>query len=376
MRMIIHRAFTREVLHACGAVSVILLAIFLVTRLVGFLRQAADGELPINSVLLLLLLKMITYLDIIVPLTLYISTLLVMARWSRDNELTVLNACGFGLLQLLKPAMRLVAMVGAPALLFSLYLTPLSIEATRAISHQLRAHANLSNLQPGVFTEIRDRNRVYFIESHNPNSDTFRNLFLYTGNNNDGNAGHAAQHEVVVAEVGRKVMDDRHADINDRAHFLVLQNGRRYRATAGVAEYAMLDFQTYRLRLKAQPGGGRSLPLKAMPTRALLGEPRAAAIGEFHWRLAKVIMLPILMLFALAFSAHSYRSTRFPGLAPALLVYFAYANALGLGVALIGRGALAPHWTLYMIHLIFLGLAVHLLHRRNRTQRLLPGRAT
>ena len=39
--MIIHRAFTREVLQTCAAVTTILLSIFLVVRVVGFLRQAA-----------------------------------------------------------------------------------------------------------------------------------------------------------------------------------------------------------------------------------------------------------------------------------------------------------------------------------------------
>lgn len=358
--MIIHRAFVREVLHTCGGVSAILLAIFLVARLMGFLRQAVEGDIPANSVGLLLMLKTITYLDILAPLVLYISTLLVMGRWIRDNELTVISACGIGMKQFLKPAMMLFAVVGTLATLFSLYLSPLSVEASRAIVHDLRHRTDVSGVIPGVFNEIRGTNSVYFVESYDPENDVFRNLFIYDGS--------GTEQGVVVAGVGRKIVDEKTND-----DFLVLNNGRRYRGAAGAAEYAVLDFETYGLRLKARVRQDDKLPVKAMPTLSLLDEDHRAAVGELHWRISKVIMLPILMVFALAFSSLTYRTNRFPGILSALLVYFAYANVLGLGVALIRRGALPPHLTLWGVHLVFLGFAVFLLHRRNLNMPLLPG---
>lgn len=406
--MILRRAFAREVLHTAAAVSAILLAIFLFTRLVDFLRQAADGDIPIHSVLLLLLLKMVGYLDIIVPLTLYVSVLFVLGRWSRDNELTAFNACGMGITQMCKPAMTLAVLVGALVALFSLYLTPLSIEAARVISHpthtasaasaglggvgNLDDSANLAQVRTGVFNEIEIRARddatgqnevsgVYFIEARAPDG-TLRDLFVYA---KAGADAEVFEHEIVAAEVGRKITGTEGlgpgsgfgtttADHN--AHFLLLQNGRRYRATPGAREYAVLDFQTYRLRLKPRSIGVRKLPMKAMPTHALFawamdGAP-SAVHAELHWRIAKVLMPPILLLLALSFSALSYRKARFPGMLPALLLYFAYSNALAFGVALIKRGAFAPHLPLYVVHAVFLALALYLLYRRARNQRALP----
>ena len=358
--MIIHRAFIREVLHTCGAVSVILLAIFLVARLMGFLSQAVEGDISANSVLLLLMLKTITYLDILAPLVLYISTLLVMGRWIRDNELTVISACGIGMKQFLRPAMTLFAVVGALAALFSLYLSPLSVEASRSIVHELRHRSDVGGVTAGVFSEIRGGNGVYFVESYDKENDVFRNLFIYDG----------SEDQVVVASVGHKTVDEKTND-----DFLVLQDGSQYRGRAGADEYAVLDFETYGLRLKPRARRDDRLPIKAMPTRLLLdaaNQNHRAAIGELHWRISKVIMLPILMVFALAFSSITYRKNRMPGLLSALLVYFAYSNFLGLGVALIRRGAVDPHLTLWAVHFVFLGFAVFLLHRRNRNQPLLP----
>lgn len=373
--LILHRALVGEVLRTCAAVSVILLAIFWVARLMGFLRQAVAGDIPADSVLILLLLKTLTYLDILAPLVLYVSTLLVLGRWIRDNELAVLNACGVGMRQLIAPAMMLFAIIGIPAAAFSLYLSPLSAQASRAVVDDMRARADVSGVVAGTFQEIRGRNSVYFVERFADGNDNdggdngngndndnngggggkFRDIFFY-----DGDVG-----ELVVAQSGGK----RSTNGDD---YLVLKNGRRYQAQAGFDDYARLDFDEYGLRLKSTGRGTRAgLPIKATPTWKLLAGGRAA-IGELHWRIGKVVSLAVLMIFALAFSSMTYRAKRFPGLLPALLVYFAYSNVLGFGVALIRRGTLHAHFGLWAIHLIFLAAAIYLLHRRNANKPLLP----
>ncbi|MDE0282655.1 MAG: LptF/LptG family permease, partial [Gammaproteobacteria bacterium] len=119
--MIIHRAFIREVLQTAGAVIVIILSIFLATRAVYFLRQAAEGDIPIGGVTLLVLLKTITYLDIMVPLVVYIAMLMVLGRWVRDNELTVISACGISMGRFIRPTFMLFLGVGSVVALLSLY---------------------------------------------------------------------------------------------------------------------------------------------------------------------------------------------------------------------------------------------------------------
>jgi lipopolysaccharide export system permease protein len=361
--VIIHRAFVREVLQTCAAVTAILVSIVLVTRVVGFLRQAAEGIIPANSIFVLLMLKMITYLDILVPLVLYISTLLVTGRWIRDNELTVISACGIGMVQFLKPAMVLFLIIGCMVALFSLYLSPLSAEVSQSISRELRSRTEVSGVIPGVFTETRDGNGVYFVESYDKTTDTYRDIFVYDGS--------GVEEGVVVADVGFKTVDEKTND-----DFLVLKNGTQYRGKAGATEYGVLDFETYALRVKQRAGGEYKLPLKAIPTQSLLAENHRAATGEFYWRFSKVLMLPVLMIFALAFSSITYRKSRFPGMLSALLVYFAYSNMLGLCVALIRRGIVSPHTALWVVHLVFLSFAIFLFLRRNQNKRLLPGLST
>ena len=358
--MIIHRAFIREVLNTCAAVTAILFSIFLVTRLVGFLSEAAEGDIPLDSVFLLLLLKMMTYLDIIVPLVLYISILLVMGRWIRDNEMTIISACGIGMGQFIRPVLILFAIVGSLVAAFSLYISPLSAEVFQSIQFEHRNRSDATGIIPGVFTETRNGNGVYFVETYDRPSDTFLDIFVYnSGEDHD---------EVVVAASGYKTVDQKTND-----DFLVLKSGTQYRGLAGSNDYSVVEFESYAIRLKQQAASGLKLPVKAQPTMQLLSEPHRIAIGEFHWRLAKIVMLPILMLFALAFSSTRYRKTRFPGLLTALLVYFAYSNVLGLAVALVRRGSVHPHLALWVVHIVFLVLAIYMFRRRSQNLRLLPG---
>lgn len=360
--MILHRAFIREVLHTSSAVIAILFSIFLVTRLVGFLRQAAEGDIPINSVFMLVFLKMLTYLDILVPLVLYISMLLVMGRWIRDNELTVISACGIGMRQFLRPVMILFLLVGSMVALFSLYLSPLSAEIGQGKEHEYRNRTDVTGILPGVFTETRNGEGVYFVERYDAETDTFRDIFIYNGSD--------SEEGVVIAQIGYKTVDEASND-----DFLILKNGTQYRGAAGATEYGVLDFETYALRLKQQSGRKFVLPVKAMPTTRLLAEQHPTATGELHWRFSKVAMLPVLMIFALAFSSIRYRKARFPGLMTALLVYFIYSNMLGFAVAMIRKGSLNPNYGLWVVHLTFLVIALYLFHRREQNKRLLPGLA-
>lgn len=353
--MIIRRAFIREVLHACGAVGVVLLAVFLTARSMGFLRQAVDGDIPGNAVLLLLALKTVAYLDILIPLVLYVAMLSVIGRWIRDNELTVLHACGVGIAQLLRPAMRLTAVAAAVAAAFSLYLSPLSAEVSREIVDGIKQRAQVSAAMPGVFHQAPGG--VYFAEAYDAEARAYQNIFIH-----HRDAG--GEMRVAAAEAGRiaGAAVDKAAD----SDFLRLQNGGLYRARAGESRYVTMRFEEYGLRLQSPAKARASLPAKAMSTFDLWMRDDAESRGELHWRISKVALLPALALFALALSAIKTRGSRFSAMLIALLVYFVYSNLLGFALALGRRAAMHPGVALWAVHAAFFALGGYWLYRRNR----------
>ena len=77
--LILHRTFVSEVLRTCSAATLIMMVIFLVIRTLGFLRMAAEGVMPLGRIVSLLGLKLLSYLDVMLPLMLYVAILTVIS---------------------------------------------------------------------------------------------------------------------------------------------------------------------------------------------------------------------------------------------------------------------------------------------------------
>ena len=357
--MIINRALIKEVLVSTGAVATIILSIFLVLRSVGFLREAAQGSLPVDSVFVLLLLKMVTYLDVIIPLILFVAILMVLGRWYRDNEMTVIAACGIGQQALLRPIMVLVLIVGGLVMAFSLYLSPLSSRVSAKISFDYKNRSEVSGIVTGSFMETRRGRGVYFIEKYNEESDQYERVFVYSAAfDSEG---------VVVADVAFRQIDEETGD-----QFLVLKDGTRYEGNPGQPDYRVIDFESYSVRLKNRVRKAPNLPIKAFRTWRLVKSNDPKLKAELHTRLSKPIATAVLALFALTFSTVTVRGGRASNLLMAFLIYFSYFNALGVVSSLMKKEKIAPDYGLWIVHAIFLTLAIWLFSRRCKGLPLLP----
>ena len=357
--MIINRALVREVLHTSFAVTLVMMCIFIVVRMVGFLRAAADGDIPIGSVMLLLALKLVSYVDIILPLMLYVAVLMVLGRWNRDNEMVVISASGIGLNNFLKPLAVLVLIVGSLVAMFTLYLSPLSVRVGGALEAEYKQRSEISGVVPGVFAETKNGAGVYFVEQFEPVKKKYENIFVYNTS--------LSREGVVVSKHARQQVD---ALTNDR--FLVLESGTRYEGNPGELNYRIMEFETYAIRLKQQAPPEPRVPIRGRTMQELYTYTIVPAVVEWHWRLSKLISLPIIMLFALTFSHVNARRSRVPSMLLAFIAYFGYTNMMGFTVALMKKGSLNPHWGLWWVHAMFLLLALYLFYRRSRNKSLLP----
>lgn len=339
--------------------TLVIICIFLSVRVLGFLREAAQGSLPVDSVLILVALKTISYLDVILPLMLYIAMLMVLGRWVRDNEMTVLAACGVSLAQFLKPVLVLIIIVGALVASLSLYLTPLAVRKGWQIEQEFRNRSEIAGVIPGIFIETRRGRGVYFVEQFHRDADRYENIFVYKSSfNREG---------VVVAKYGFKRVDELTGD-----EFLILKNGTRYEGNPGQPDYRIVDFETYALRIESRNQIPPIEPVKARPTNIIYGDDVPELVGEMHWRIAKVISVPILAIFALGFTVINPRQRRLTSMIMAFVVYFIYTNALATSVGRLRSGKLDPDLGLWGVHAVALVLALILLYRRSRNLSMLP----
>ena len=368
--LILHRTFVSEVLRTCSAVTLIMLVIFLVIRTLGFLRMAAEGVMPLGRIVSLLGLKLLSYLDVMLPLMLYVAILLVLGRWRKDNELIVFAASGLGLPAFLRPSSTLmlisVLFIGG----FSFYLSPLSVEAGARVETELRNRSDLESVVPGLFIESSSASAVYFVESRNADSKQLKNLFVY---------GLDLGNEVVI------VAPNGYQETHSGTDYLVMTDGERYDGAPGSPTYRVTRFEKYGIRIQQQASGPLQVPLRGWKTQRLMGNPRSVAdavawlvgntnpllVSELCWRISKVVMVPVLILFALASSSGYSRRQRLPGFVIALGIYFVYYNSVGLLVGMIRNGAVTDSTMLWLLHLLMLVAAGYFFWCRSNNRPLL-----
>ncbi len=357
--MIINRSFITEVLRTALAVTFVIVSIFLVLRVMGFLSQAAEGLIPVSGVFSLVGLKMVSYLDVMLPLMFYIALIMVLNRWYGDQEMAVLASAGVGITHFLRPIVVLIVTIGGMVAFFSFYLTPLSLAKGYTLEQGYRQSNEVSGVVTGRFVEAKAGNGVYFVEEYNRRTGNYENVFVYRAS--------FEREGVVVARTAYRTEDEKTED-----QFLVLVNGTRYEGVPGTPEYRVVDFEKYAVRIEPKNRTTTYLPIRARSNNELRNSDQPNFRSEWYWRVAKIFTLPVLAIFALALSHVDSRRGRSTGMALAFLVYLTYTNLLGYTVALVKKGEATTGTPIWIVHLAYLVLAVYCLYRRNYNMPLMP----
>ncbi|HET7831424.1 MAG TPA: LptF/LptG family permease, partial [Gallionella sp.] len=92
-----HRALVSEFANNGLLVFAVLLGIVVVSQLIRFLGDAVSGRLAVEGVLAMLGFSAMTYLPVLLSISLFISILLTLSRCYRDSEMVVWFCSGVGL---------------------------------------------------------------------------------------------------------------------------------------------------------------------------------------------------------------------------------------------------------------------------------------
>src|SRR5690606_15569162 len=94
--LILHRYINRQVFVTTVLVTFILVMVLVSGRFIKYLAEAAAGQIAADALFLVMAFRLPEFLQMILPLSLYISLLLVLGRMHMDNEMVVLQAGGQG----------------------------------------------------------------------------------------------------------------------------------------------------------------------------------------------------------------------------------------------------------------------------------------
>ena len=348
--MIFQRAALREFANTAIAVFVALFAIMLTTQLIRLLSQAAGGKLASEAVVALLGFGALNYLPVLLSLTLFVAVLMSLSRSYRDSEMIVWFSSGLPLTAWIRP----VLIFAAPLLLLiaalSLFLSPWALAKSIEYRQKMENRDDVARVAPGAFKESASAERVFFVEEIAGEEGRVKNVFISSMQH--GRLG------VMAAAQGSQV------SMANGDRFLVLENGRRYEGRAGEADFRVMQFERYAVRVETREAQGMAETPKSLPVWQLIQNPTPPNLGELVWRLGIPLAALNLALLAIPLSFVNPRAGRTNNLIFALLAYMTYSNLISVSQAWVAQGRLRFEFGAWMVHALMLVLLLALFSRR------------
>jgi len=249
-----------------------------------------------------------------------------------------------------------VALIAA----LSLFISPWSAQMSEQYRTRVEARDDVSRVNPGVFGESSNRERVFFVESVAGDQSTVQNVFVSS-----------VQHQRRGISMSRSGRSET-APNGDR--FLVLEDGRRYEDVHGEERYRVMEFQRYAARIASKEGVEPVPTHKNLPTWALIQAPTSANLGELLWRIGVPISALVLALFAIPMSFVNPRAGRSINLLFALFTFMVYSNLLTVSQARVAQGRLDFSLGWWLVHAVMVALLLVMFARRMQLLRLRLGR--
>src|SRR5882672_11582329 len=246
-----------------------LFAIALTTRLIRLLGQAAGGQIPTDAVIAFLGFFALGTLPVLLSLTMFISVLMTLTRSWRDSEMVIWFGSGLSLTAWLKPVLIFALPQIAVITALSIFISPWAAQMGAQYATRLETRDDVSRVNPGVFGETANKERVFFVESVSGETNSVQNVFVASSQGNRSSVSMSRSGHTEVAANG------------DR--FLVLERGRRYEGVPGDADFRITEFDRYAARIETREGSEPATTPKALPTVSLISNPTNVNLGELMW---------------------------------------------------------------------------------------------
>ena len=348
---IFYWSLVREFAGTGLLVSSVLLGIVVFTQLIRLLGESVSGLLAVDGVLAMLGFSAINYLPVLLSISLFLSVLLTLTRSYRDSEMVVWFSTGIGLTRWMRPVLGYAIPVTAVIALLSLVLSPWALTKADEFKRRLDSRDDVSAATPGAFRESKLSDRVFFLEEVDSEKKRVGNIFVQSvQNGKDGTMVAKEGYQETVANGDR---------------FLVLLNGTRYEGVPGQADFKIVEFERYAMRIEPAELRQELPNLKAYSTLYLLQNPTPWNLAELEWRVGLPLSALILALLAIPMSYVNPRAGRSLNMIIAVVIYMFYNNMISVTNSWVGRGKISPAAGLWGIHLLMLVVLLILFYHRS-----------
>jgi lipopolysaccharide export system permease protein len=352
--MIFKSALRRELSFTTGGVFLVLVTIMVTTLVIRILGYAANGTVNPEDAIVLIALATLGYLAVLLTVSLFVATLIVLVRWYKDSEMIVWFASGLSISNLIRPILQFATPLIIVIALLALFVWPWANRETTLISQRFQQRDDVSMVSAGQFKESARAERVFFIEELDVDKSEVKNIFVADNKNGRLSIAVASIGFIQNAEGGEKS--------------IVLRNGRRYEGHPTEPDFRILEFNDYTTKIRSKEALAPAPRDREKTISELLNDGNLNAINanraELLWRIGLPLMALGLVLIAIPLAYVNPRLGNYTAMFYAVLIYLIYSNLLNLTQNFVAQGKFSVFVGIWPIHLLALLIATILIRNR------------
>lgn len=348
---IIDRYLTREIakplLIFCGG----LLLLFANFTAIRYLNRVADGIMPLQSVLPLVLVKAAVALEILLPIALHLSVVVTLGRLYTDSEISALFSSGISPVRVMRIVFAGSLIIAGIVAYLSIYVRPWANEIRYRLEHRAVAEIDLNDMQPGHFYE-NSSGTVLFFQRRDQRSGRMQKIFIQSRSEDRVRLVWAEEgyyHGRVEAGAGRT---------------LVCSGAQIYELSRSDSAVRQVTSDRLVLEWEKPHALSEAYRRKATPTWQLARSDSSKDIAEFQWRLSTPIAAFLMGLLGVPLSRAKARQGKYAKLFVSVLCYVIFYNLSMMAKTWVEQGVVNTVPGIWWVHLLLGILVAGLLWRR------------
>ncbi len=351
--MKLFRYYNQEILHLMLMILISFLVIMISISFVRYLALAADGAMPLKNAFALLGVVLPNFIDLLLPVSLFLAIVVGLNRLLHDNELLIGFACGMSFSSLILKLFRFSLPVCLICFVLSFAVVPKMVEYQNQLTEINSQNASILNyIQSGRFFALGDNQIVYIsnIDLKNRNS---QNIFLYQKNEDVT--------KILLSPMG-SISNQGNALAN-----IALENGQEYDLPNTMNPLAIRIASFQHLNMILIPNYDfDNTDLNAVSSLRLIKQHTPRDLIELEWRATLPLAALVLTVIGTVLSDLRPRKSKLVKIFYAIMLFIIYFNLITVIKSLLNHGQFPLFPGLFIVHFGFLLAGIVLLAMRER----------
>lgn len=341
--------FIREVLHTTLVLMLIVLAIMISVYFIKLLSSGAAGQISITSLFALLGIALPGFINLLLPVTFFIAMVLTINRLLYENELVTALSCGVGWFDLVRWLLVPASLLVLLSAFLSFWLVPkMNYYQSNLLQISTQNQMIRNFLQTGRFFAIGGDNQVLYVGEFNSKLGESHDIFIYRKIN--------GQINVVLAPEGKVSQEDKWSQ-------LALSSGRSYQGVLGTLAYQMVGFNTFNLLLIPSYNTAYS-DQSTVDSSKLIKNKTLASLVELESRSSYPLAILVLTVLGVILGDMRPRKGKYLYFSLGIGIFILYFNLISILRSMVLNHVIKLIPGLYVVHIVFLFIALVFLFRR------------